>query len=480
MFLQLDKLISKVNSTIKKYQMLHPGDKIIVAVSGGPDSLCLLNILKHFSQKNGLSLIVAHVNHGIRIKESKQEARFVRLKSFHMNLQFEQLTVSVPAIAKEKSISLEQAGRNIRYEFFKKLLRKYKAQSIALGHHADDQVETVLMRLIRGSGLHGLRGIPAKRDIFIRPLIECTRQEIEAYCHRKKITYCIDYTNKEPMYLRNKIRHQLLPLLAREYNSSIYSHILQLQTIIQDELDYWEEQSEDYFKQVILEMDHLGIVLDTKKIMKYPIALQRRVIRKALRHLIDYLDDIQFVHIESIRELCLVDKGERYLDLPCDIRIRKGYQTLKIAYADHIQKTEKQKANTMWEYELSISRENIFPKIGIKIIAKHFQDIEFISGKYFEKKSKDEEYLDYDKLELPLRIRNRRPGDRFKPLNSNYLKKIKSYFIDQKIPLHKRETISLVVDNFNRIVWIVGFQIDDRFKINRQTKRVLYMRKENI
>jgi tRNA(Ile)-lysidine synthase len=214
--------------------------------------------------------------------------------------------------------------------------------------------------------------------------------------------------------------------------------------------------------------------------MKYPIALQRRVIRKALRHLIDYLDDIQFVHIESIRELCLVDKGERYLDLPCDIRIRKGYQTLKIAYADHIQKTEKQKANTMWEYELSISRENIFPKIGIKIIAKHFQDIEFISGKYFEKKSKDEEYLDYDKLELPLRIRNRRPGDRFKPLNSNYLKKIKSYFIDQKIPLHKRETISLVVDNFNRIVWIVGFQIDDRFKINRQTKRVLYMRKENI
>jgi tRNA(Ile)-lysidine synthase len=480
-FLQLDNLISKVNSTIEKYQMLHPGDKIIVAVSGGPDSLCLLDILKHVSQKKRLSLVVAHVNHGIRIEESKQEARFVRLKSSRMNLPFEELTVSVPAIAKEKSLSLEQAGRKVRYEFFKKLLIKHKAQSIAMGHHADDQVETVLMRLIRGSGLQGLRGIPAKRGVLIRPLIECTRQEIEAYCKRGKIAYCIDYTNKETMYLRNKIRHQLLPLLAREYNPSICTHILQLQTIIQDELDYWEEQTEDYFKQIILETDYFGIVLDIKKIKKYPIALQRRVIRKALRHLIDNLDDIQFGHIESIRELCLLDRGERYLYLPCNIRVRKSYQTLKIAYADHIQKTDKQKANTMWEYELSISKENIFPKIGIKVIAKHYQDIEeHIGKKYFERKSKDEEYLDYDKLEFPLRIRNRRPGDRFKPLNSNYFKKIKSYFIDQKIPLHERDMISMVVDNSNRIVWIIGFQIDNRFKLSRQTKKVLYMRKENI
>jgi tRNA(Ile)-lysidine synthase len=476
----LDKLILKVNSTIKKYQMLQPGDTIIVAVSGGPDSLCLLNILKHISGEYGLSLIVAHVNHGIRIKESELEAQFVRSKSSDMNLPFEQLSVSVPVIAKEKSISLEQAGRSARYEFFKKLFKKHKAHKIALGHHADDQVETVLMRIIRGSGLQGLRGIPAKRDVFIRPLIECTRKEIEGYCLRQKISYCFDSSNKEPRYLRNKIRHQLIPLLTSNYNASINSHLLQLQTIVQDELHYWEEQTEEFFQKIIIERDSSGIVLDIKKMIQWPVALQRQIIRKGLRYITEYLDDIQFNHIENIRELCLLERGERYQDLPGNIRVRKSYQKLKISYADYIKIPEKKKKSEIWEYKFSVGEEKIFPKVGIKLITKQYKNIEPVKGKYLNKKSQDEEYFDYNKLEFPLRIRNRRPGDRFKPINSKYYKKIKSYFIDQKIPLHKRDMISLVIDNSNRIVWIVGLQIDDRFKIDKKTKKVLYIRKEDI
>jgi len=477
----LDNLILKVTKTIEKYQMLNPGDRIIVAVSGGPDSLCLLDILNRIRQRLGLSIIVAHVNHGIRIKESEVEARFVRLKSFRMNLPFEQLSVSVPAIAQKKGLSAEQVGRSVRYGFFKDLLKKYQAQKIALGHHADDQIETVLMRLIRGSGMRGLRGIPAKRSEFIRPLIECNRQEIEAYCQRKNITYCIDFSNKEPMYLRNKIRHQLIPLLTEEYNPSIRNNILQLQTIVQDELNYWEEKTEQYYLKATIKEQPFEVVLDIKYLIECPVALQRRIIRKGLGHLRGYLADIQFNHVESIRELCMFNRGERYLDLPGNIRVRKSYQTLEIGYASHIKKSGRDWGeNNTWEYDLPVCEEKDYPKIGIKMITEQYDYSENIKSKCLNTIEKVEACIDLDKLDLPLRIRNRRPGDRFKPLNSKYFKKVKSYFIDLKIPLYKRDMISLVIDHSNRIVWIVGFQIDNRFKITEETKRVLYIQKKNI
>ncbi len=476
----MDKLILKVINTIKKYNMIQHGDKIIIAVSGGPDSICLFDILNQIKQQFELSLIIAHVNHGIRNRESEIEARFVRLKSFHRNLPFEQLSISVPAIAREKGLSIEQAGRTLRYHFFKDILHRYQAKKIALGHHADDQVETVLMRIVRGSGLQGLRGIPAKRNVFIRPLIECSRQEIEAYCQRRKIAYCVDSSNREPMYLRNKIRHQLIPMLTKEYNPSICSHLLQLQTIVQDELNFWEEITEKYYLKAIKEEHPCGIILDSKQLSEWPAALQRHVIRKGLRQLRDYLADIQFNHIESIRRLCLINQGEKYLDLPAGIRIRKSYHSLEIGYSEHVKKPEKDKKYYMWEYELPVGEDKNYPQLGIKMITERYNYAQAVRGKYLDSVEKDEAYVDYDKLILPLKLRNRRPGDRFKPLNSQFFKKIKSYFIDQKIPLYKRERINLVVDNFDRIVWIVGFQIDERFKITEQTKKILYIRKRDI
>jgi len=476
----LDKLIGKVTETIEKYQLIHPGDKIIIAVSGGPDSICLLDILNHIKRQFDLSLMIAHVNHGIRNRESEVEARFVRLKALHMNLPFEQLSVSVPAIAREKGLSIEQTGRTIRYHFFQKLLNKHQAHAIALGHHADDQVETILMRIIRGSGLQGLRGISARRDVFIRPLIECNQREIEAYCRRRKISYCIDSSNKEPMYLRNKIRHQLIPMLTKEYNHSIRNHLLQLQTIIQDELNYLEELTEQYYLKALKKENPSGIVLDSKQLTEWPVALQRRVIRKGLRHLRNYLADIQFNHIESIRQLCLINRGEKYLDLPGEIRVRKSYQSLEIGYASDIKKPEKDKKCTMWEYELPVCKENDYPELGIIIISERYDYGKSVREKCLNSSEKDNACVDYDQLVLPLKIRNRRSGDRFKPLNSQFFKTIKSYFIDHKVPLYKREMINLVVDDSNRIVWIVGFQIDDRFKITEQTKKILYIQKENI
>ncbi len=457
--------------------MIQRGDKIIVGVSGGADSICLLDVLNFLRHEFSLTLIVAHVNHGIRIKEAEIEARFVRIKAFHMKLPFEQLSVSVPTIAREKNLSIEQAGRNVRNHFFQDLLQKYQVQKIALGHHADDQVETILMRIIRGSGLRGLIGIPPVRNCFIRPLIECSRQEVEAYCRRRKIAYCLDSSNREPKYFRNKIRNQLIPLLARQYNPSICNHLLKLQTIIQDEFNLLEELTEEYYIKALKKELPYGIILDSMQLSKWPVALQRRVIRRGLRFLKNYLEDIQFVHIESIRQLCLDDHGEKYLDLPGRIRIRKSYRYIEFGYANHIKKLEKLEKGKIWEYSLPVCREKTYPQLGIKMISGKYDYQQSKHEYYLNNPDKDKIFVDYNKLKLPLRIRNRKPGDRFKPLNSKYFKKIKSYFIDLKIPLYKREKIILVVDYYDRIVWIVGFQIDDRFKITRQTEKILHIHK---
>ncbi len=476
----MDKLITKVIKTIEKYEMIEEGDKVIVAVSGGPDSMCLLDILNRIKNQFKISLVITHVHHGIRKNEANIEARFVRLKSFHLNLPFQQLSVSVPEIAREKGLSIEQAGRVVRYQFFKELLYSCQAQKIALGHHADDQVETMLMRLIRGCGLRGLRGIPPKRSIFIRPLIECTRSEIEAYCKRRDIAYCLDSTNKEPRYLRNKIRQQLIPLLKKEYNSVIDKNLLQLQNIVNNELYIWEEITDQYYLKALKKEGASITILDNYRLRKWPIAIQRSVIRRVLRHFKIFLEDIQFNHIEAIRQLSLKDEGEKFLDLPGDIRVRKSYQELIFNLVHDIKTSHKEKVFETLEYRIDLGRETKIADLNLKFIVQQYDYDSSDYERIVSNVNKNEIYLDYDKINLPLKVRSRKPGDRFQPLNSNFLKKVKSYFIDQKIARYERDKIMLVIDNSNRIVWIAGFQVDDRFKVTRKTKKVLYIKQITI
>lgn len=468
-------LVKKVIETVEKYNMIEKGDKVIIAVSGGPDSICLLDILNRIKDQLKISLVIAHVHHGIREKEADLEARFVRLKSSHLNLPFEQRTVPVPEIAKAKGLSVEQAGRVERYKFFKELLNKYQAQKIALGHHADDQAETMLMRLIRGSGLRGLAGIPAKRDVFIRPIIECTRQEIEEYCRLNKISYCSDSSNREPNYLRNKIRLELIPFLNKEFHPAIVKNLLQLQTIIRDELGFWEEITEQYYRKALLKEVSEQVILNSQILRDWSPGIQRTVIRRTLKHLNHYLEDIQFNHIEAVRLMCFKDEGEKYLHLPGGLRVRKNYEEIFFGLARNVPISGKDKKIEALEFELIVGQETEVRNLGLKFITKlyDFNNINF--EKPGKESTKNEAYLDYHKLSLPLKIRNRKPGDKFQPLNSNFSKKVKSFFIDQKIDRHDREKIILVVDSANRIVWIAGYQVDNRFKITKNTKKILYI-----
>lgn len=457
--------------------MINEGDLVILAVSGGPDSLCLLDILNQIKCQLKISLIVAHVHHGIRKKEADIEARYVRLKAFHMKIPFHQLSLSIPEIARKDKISIEQAGRVGRYSFFKKLLKKNSAQKIALGHHMDDQVETILMRIIRGSGLRGLKAIPPKRDVFIRPLIECTRSEIESYCKRRRIAYCLDSTNIEPIYLRNKIRQQLIPLLKEEYNPAIEKSLLQLQSIVRDELNFLDEITEYYYLKTLKKECIYYIILDNQILRDWPIGIQRSVVRRTLRHFKTFLENIQFKHIEAIRSLYLQDKGGKTINLPGGIIARKSYQDLIIGFKNNLERKEKPPASM--EFRLEPGKATIINGLSLKFVVQQCKYNHIEHGGLSGIANKNEAYLDYDKLDFPLKARSRKPGDRFQPLNSAFFKKIKSYFIDEKVDLYRRDRVMLILDNSDRIVWIAGFQIDNRFKVTKNTKRILHIKKIN-
>ncbi|MDD4363160.1 MAG: tRNA lysidine(34) synthetase TilS, partial [Atribacterota bacterium] len=384
--------------------------------------------------------------------------------------------------AKKENISIEQAGRKIRYFFYNELKLKYQAQKVAIGHHSNDQIETVLMRIIRGTGLEGLTGIPAKREHYIRPLLECSRSEIEDYCYKNKIIYFLDSSNEDQKYFRNKIRNALLPLIAKEYNSSIYSNLLQLQDIAQEELILLRTITEKYYLETLIKKYKNWIKLDIQKLKNHPVALQRRILRKSLKQIKFNLDNINYRHIEKIRRICLKNDGEKYYNLPGKLSIRKSYSELLLKYNEVIKKKDTGYSFDNWKVELPLYKTKKIPKISAIISSKIYEydniNIKDLK-KLFNNISKNEAYIDFDKLLFPLSIRARNFGDKFKPLNSNYYKKIKSYFIDEKIPLYKRGKCGILVDGQDRIVWIIGLQLDDRYKITENTKKILYLKKED-
>ncbi|MDP6180938.1 MAG: tRNA lysidine(34) synthetase TilS, partial [Desulfatiglandales bacterium] len=236
--------IKKVKETLSRYGMIDPGDLVIVAVSGGPDSVCLLDILHELKAELAVRLVVAHYNHGLRGGEDESETRFVRHLASAMNFPFE--TENASFFIEGKTASLEERARNARYEFLERLKGKLHAQKIAMGHHLNDQAETVLMRLLRGSGPSGLAGIPPKRDdTIIRPLIELKREEIDSYVKRRELSYRVDRSNFDTRYLRNKIRLELLPLLL-EYQPQFVEHLGQLAVILREDDKYLETEAEKW------------------------------------------------------------------------------------------------------------------------------------------------------------------------------------------------------------------------------------------
>ena len=468
-------LEEKIFQTIKKFDMLSFNDRVLIGVSGGPDSVTLLNVLLSLKKRYNLSFFIAHLDHMLRGEESDEDVNFVKNLAQELDLPCEIKSYNLTKIARKEHLTLEEAAREYRYKFYSETAKKFKANKIALGHNADDQVETVLMRFLRGSGLEGLMGIPPVRGKIIRPLIECSRAEIEEYCQEHKIGYRIDSSNKEVIYFRNKIRLELLPSLAKDYNKNIKDITLRLQNIVSEVSAYLNQETELLFKEVARRENPETVIIDLRKFISLPLALKRRIIRKAIEVVKGNLCSISFRHNSEILKLTEYQLGEKEIYLPDDLRVNKIYNKM-IIYKKRISEDQTDEIPATWEHNISIPGKTEIKSLGIKVEIEKLDPADIRSSLYFtRKKSKGEflEFIDYNKVKPPLKLRNRRIGDKFYPLKMKGLKKVKDFFIDNKIPKAYRGLIPILVDSEDQIIWIMGMRLDDRVKINSDTKKVL-------
>lgn len=458
-------LKEKVRETIKKFEMLSPGDRVVVGVSGGPDSVALLHILKELALQLKVSLSIAHLNHRFRGKESDRDAEYVQELALELGLPVIVESRDVSAFIKKEGLSLEDGARRARYDFFARVVKRVKANKVALGHNADDQAETVLMRLLRGSGREGLGGIPPVRELkpgskvkIIRPLIEATREEIEKYLKENRVKARLDASNIEPIYLRNRIRLKLLPLLTK-YNPNIKSILVRTAQILGEEDRYLERIVSQHLKRIVKKGKE-GITLDIIKLSSLSLPIQRRILRETLGSIKGNKLDIQLAHIDDILDL-LKARGRASLDLPGNILITKEYRKLSIHF-------KREKKASSFNYSLKVPGITKIPELGLSFRTK----IPKTRPRALKKGLKKRAYFDYGRIKAPLSLRNREAGDRFQPLGMRGSKKLKDFFIDEKIPLKERERIPLLVSG-KEIIWVVGHRISDKAKVTNKTEKVL-------
>lgn len=306
----------KVLETIKKHSMIENGEKVVLAVSGGPDSICMLDILNDIKNDETIDInfeiVVAHVNHMIR-KEAEEDEEYVKKYCEEKQIEFYSKSIDVQKMANNNKIGVEEAGRKARYNFFDEILEKTDAQKIAIAHNKNDKVETVLMHILRGSGISGLKGIEAKRGKYIRPLIECERNEIEEYCDNKKLQPRIDKTNFENEYTRNKVRNLLIPYIQKEFNPNLIKTIDRLSNLVAEEENYMDKQVEKAYKEMLISEKEKEIQLDLKIFNIQEKVIKSRIILYTITRLFGNSKGLEKIHIEDIIKLCSNNIGNKYL-----------------------------------------------------------------------------------------------------------------------------------------------------------------------
>ena len=459
--------LDRVMDCIYKYKMIAECDAVLIGISGGIDSITLLYSLYFLSDKLKCSLIVAHANHGLRGEQSDREAEFVRKIADELKLPFVIEKIDVLGYMGEKGLSKQAAARELRYDFFERAAKNTSANKIALGHNADDQAETVLMRLLRGSGASGIAGMRAVRDKIIRPLIEIKRDEITEFVKEKRLRYVEDPSNLEPYYLRNKIRLNLIPLLKEEYNPNIVDTLRETAEIIRDEDEFLESYCSTILSDIIQSKGNEAIEIDVLKLKNFHIAIKRRIIRIVLKMLKGDLLKISVVHVKEI--LNSINKGfsGKSLNLPDGICVLYEYDKLKLFREAEVE----EEAEVRFDIPLKIPGETILSAPEYKFIAEIISPVDFAAAG-FSLRNKFTAFFDMDKLKGALRFSNRVNDDIFHPFGMKGSKKLKEFFIDEKIPRRERDSIPLIVSG-DIILWIVGERTADYGKVDKDTKRIL-------
>jgi len=460
----MSDLLKKFINFNEQHQLIHREDHVLVAVSGGIDSVVLFHLLFQLKDQLHLNLEIVHINHCLRAEQADRDQQFVGELAKAYEVAIISRKVNVPKFIANENYSEEQGARILRYRFFEQALKKSGADCIALGHQADDQAETVIDHFLRGSGVKGLAGMPLRRDKIVRPLLFATRQEIETYANIHSLHFVIDSTNVMTKYRRNRLRHELIPYLKQHFNPGIDGAVLRSAAIMGEVEIFLNDQARLALTKCLVTIKKNKIVLDIDSFLNYFIIIQKYLLYQLLDRL--PLD----------RSILTTQKLERILNL---IRQKKAGKKILLnseweLRIDHHQIIFLQARSFDVEIEVTINK--IIPlrngelKFNAQLITRNEFPEQFSENKNIE-------YIDYDRIQGNLKIRNYRAGDRFRPLKLNGEKKLSDFFIDQKIPWHDRKATPLLVCD-SGIVWIMGYQIDDRFKITDRTERILRLQLE--
>lgn len=465
------EVLERVYTEIARHKMVKEGQRVIVGVSGGPDSVVLLHILHCLEKRLGISLYAAHLNHMFRGEEAKGDALFVQAICSHWGIPCISAEKDVPAYARDKGLSSQVAARELRYQFFCDVLQKTAGHKIALAHHANDQAESVLMNIFRGSGLRGLAGItPIRDNLYIRPLLKIRRAEIEQYCQQQGLSYRIDSSNLKTKYRRNKLRHHLIPLLEKEYAPGLVGILSRMADQVREEDEFLEGLADEMYQKVLLRRDGSALVLDRKKLMNQSTVLLRRIIRIAYQQLNGTKQGIAFEHVDNLINHLKRGGAEKIIEMPTGIKVRLALD--RVDFSKNMIEAQPAKGS----YSLALPGNVTIGDINIstRIITKAEMPLTP------QELPSHMAAIDYHRVAQPLEVRFRQEGDVFIPFGLGKKVKLKKFMIDRKIPKHLRDKIPLLVEkNSQRIIWVAGIRLADHVGLTSLTQKVILLSLEN-
>jgi len=454
-------ILPTVRKTINRYHLLQKGDRVLIAYSGGTDSSCLLTVLLELKKEFSLQLFLAHFNHKLRLKAEDDE-QFVKEIAGRYLLPLFVSSADVRSVAKKRKLNLEETARNLRYEFLKKTASKIDANKIATGHTMTDQAETLLMRIMRGSGLGGLTGIyPAVEGMIIRPLIQLEREEIASFLKERKIPYRVDESNFDRRFLRNRIRTELIPFIKNNFEPRIVAQLGKLASIWQEEEVLLKKITEEKAQTAIIKDKDSQLKLSHKHLICLPLALQRQVVRLFIKKLKGNLRGISFKDIEAV--LNLKEGKECHLKKNLTLR-REG----RIIYLK-----PKKLPKVEYQYRWPGHKKIEIKEIGLGFEGKKLAVQEVSSFNFNDKQNA---YLDRSKLKFPLLIRSRKPGDCYQPLGAPGRKKLKEIMRAKGVPLSERDKHPVLISE-GEIVWVYGLPVSEKYKITPQASRIFLIKK---
>ncbi len=456
----MNDFIKKVRNYLTEYKMLQKKDRVVVGVSGGADSVCLFFVLLELKAEYELELYLVHIHHGIRGEEADADQAFVEALGRQFDIPVISRKKEVKAYGKKHGLSEEEAGRQVRYRVFEEVCREYKCNKIAVAHNMNDNGETMLFHLARGSGVGGLCGIPPVRGEIIRPLLGVTRNEIEAYLKEQNQPFRTDATNLTDDYARNRIRHMVIPVLE-ELNEKAIDHMSKTAEMLRETEAFLEKAVKEASLRVVTRKKG-QYLLEIEPFKDYDAVIQKGILRTLLFELAGQKKDIESVHVESLRKLMEMESGKR-ISLPYGLLGEKEYSRLLIKKQIATEKAE--------GYNIPIEKAGIYSIPG----QEWYLEVDIVENTYKVNEIPKNDYtkwFDYDKICNTVHLRTRKNGDFLQIQKDGGTKKLKDYFMDEKISREEREQIPLLTDG-PHVIWVIGKRISEMYKISEQTRQIL-------